>query len=1043
MAAGNRNGEKNLIRSEAEYNAALESFGGVDMTSPDGRCGEGRFPELVNMYRDWEREDGTALETIPGYRQLPKTAGDEGERIYGLFTHTFIENGERTAYVIFHKGEGLYLFRHDQRDLPEVLFSVASPAAKPSSGFSREGSFYLLDGQSLYRLATPAGPAEVLGDEPYTDELEELGEYPDTNVYIPTVIRNGEEYEDRNLLTDFYDQVEELGGLSEIVGDYGLKYRLAVYQGEEVLEVYGLEGGRQAVYVPSEAVYQGETLPVVKIAPGAFTGRSITEAVLSPSVKVIGGDEGENNGAFYGCDKLTTVVMAGVATIGADAFALCSSLETVVLPASLSSVASTAFYGTSSLKRVCFAGPIWNGSLYPFGSGVTVYPETVIGVKEVGDTLYLPCDTLAFPSVSLTHNAHLEALSGPEAYDGIALVGEEKTTGYRAKIHSPAALVGLRLKSVTESVPDRFAFYSFLNRGQVFTRREEALGSYRLPLPDTPRAVVSVTLDGKKLPFRPSDDGARFYYAIEYGEKEGKTAAVALRLTYPPEEAAGKILRVRCFGQGGHYDSRSLPDFRAAFPAYSGSAAEAVSGCRVAAVYDDRVFLSGNPALPGMVFYTVTPKSNKNASAYFGAHAFLVCGEGGAPVTSLLAHPNFLAVMKGEDEAGGGLFFCTPGAENLLVNRLYRVTDGSAAVGCAGASVNFRDDPVFLSRMGLCGIGGKDLKEERTVENRSFSVDRRLLSGRDLTRAKLAVWKGFLALLSEGEIFLADSRATYRKNNGLQYEWYYLADIGHYAGQTRVYRHMSHFPAALAGCRVGGLPLKILGREEPVAGEVTAGRAITPSGEDAGEVFYTDTIGEDGVVRCLVDSDGEMTGGVFQPAEVLVSLDGLLYFGTGDGCLFCFNTDKRGEAAVISGKIFPVKPGQIHNMWYTFNGRAYLSGFATPREDLGIPHLAKSTVRRSLVIKCRAMPRSRFVLGVRTEKEGWRQVEQVVASCASDETDFAAVSFLPETRQLHISKEHEKKWVEKQLSFSSREFRRPFGIYSVAYRYRMAGRPKI
>lgn len=1042
MAERGYSGEKNLIRSEAEYNVVEENEGGVDFTSPDGGS---RFPYLVNMYRDWECEDGAALETVPGYRSLPKALGEK-EPILGLYSHTFTVNGESVAYIAAHKESGLYLFRHEERDLAETLSPVAAPASAASCAISRNGAFYLLDGEKIFCFTSPE-EGEVLGDEPYTDEMEELGSFPETNAYIPTLLKDGKEYEDRNLLTDYFDIEETLGELDEIAGDYGLKYRLSVYQEKEVLEVYGLESGRTAVYVPSEAYYLGELRPVVKIAAGAFTGRKITEAVLSDSVKVIGGDAGENNGAFYGCTELTTAVLAGVETVGEDAFALCSSLETLVLPESLTSVASSAFYGTSALKRVCYGGMNWSGTLYNFGSGVEVYPNTAIGRCAVGKTLYLPCDTTAFPKIRRTHNASLDVLTVPEAYEGISVGGGEVSTGYAAKALRPAALVGLCLKSVTDTMPDRYAFYTLTDRELVFTREEEPLGIYRLSLPDTPQAVVFVKLDGENLSYSSRTGDARQHYAVEFGEKEGRTAAVALRLTLPLDEVKGKLLRVRLYGQGGYYDPRSLPDFRAANPSYTKSAAEALGGCRVAAVYDDRIFLSGNPALPGTVFYSVVPKSNKNAPAYFGAHAFLSCGEGSAPITALLSHPNFLAVMKEERGDGGGLFFCTPYQDGGFVDRLYRITDGAAAVGCAGAAANFRDDPVFLSRMGLCGISGQDLKEERAVENRSFSVDRRLLAHRDLSKARLTEWKGYLALLLEGEIFLADSRATYRRNGVTEYEWYYLSDIGHYDGQTRLYRHMSapcfHNGEPLTSFYADGEPLTLLGREEPVTGEVFSADATDGEGTSAGvTVYYTDLSDNGEIRRCLVDSDGEMTGGRFYPAVSLHSYDDVLYFGTSDGKLFCFNTDKRGEAVWVGEKCFPTARDAIPNKWYTFNGRAYLSGFVTPRSDLTIPHLAKSTVRRSLIVKCKAMPRSRFVLRVRTEKEGWKTVEEVTASSAFDEKDFSNESFVPESRQLHTSREHEKKWVEKQLSFSSNAFRRPFGIYAASYRFRIAGRPK-
>lgn len=1044
----NRINEKNLIRSQAEYNAAIDAFGGVDLTSPDGRCEAGHFPYLVNMYRDWENEDGTALETIPGYRELPKTMGREGEKIYGVFSHTFTVNGEEKAYLLIHKGKGLYLFCHGERDTSETLTSVITLAESPSCGYSRRGAFYLLDGEHFVCLSSP-NTAVYLGDEAYTDEMADAGQFPATTAYIPTVYKNGKEYEDRNLLSDYYDIEECPENLEEIGGQYGLKLRLFAEEEGESLEVYGLESGRQAVYVPDTALYNGKILPITRIAPGAFAGRNITLAVLSESVKVIGGgSEGTGEGAFYGCSALKRVLLGGVTTLEADAFALCSSLETLILPAALKTVASSAFYGTTSLRTVYYEGTSFPDNLAVFSSDVTVYSSVLLYRAEVGKNFYLSCNTAAYPKLYRTMGDGEGVFGTFEAYDGVYEEKTGRSDGFVAKAKAPAALVGYQLRSMVASESDRYVFITVTDsQGRVFSPEEEPLSLYELPIPDCARAVVSVMLDETVLPYSNLQTDSRLHYAVRTGERQGKNAVTALHLTLPSEEVRGKTIRVRLYGHSGVYGSYSLPDYRLFNPTYTKSSLEAIRACRKAALYDGRVFLSGNPSLPGTVFYSLTPKDNRLSGVYFGAHAFVQCGEGCAPVSSLLSHPAYLAVMKQESTAGGGLFFCTPQKADGLLDVRYTVVNGSAAVGCAGASLNFRDDPVFLSRIGLCGLGKGALSEEKTVENRSFSVDRRLLS-KDLSEASLTEWKGYLVLLCGGEIFLADSRTTYNKNGSLQYEWYWLCDIGRYRGQARVYHHLSAWPVVdgvkLSALFVGGQPLRIRKDETRVMGEVLRATAHDQNGTDSKiTVYYTDEVSPDGsLIRYLVDSDGEMQGGEFVPACTVYAFGDVLYFGTEDGHLFCFNTDKRGEAALVGGRLFPVEKGEIHNQWYTFNGRAYLSGFATPYEDHGLPHLAKSTVRRSLVVRSKAMPYSAFTVCVRTEKEGWKESDTLTASTAFDEKDFTNESFSPATRPLHLLREHEKKWVEKQLSFYSKAYRRPFGIYAIAYRYRMAGRPK-
>ena len=87
MKNKSRKNERNPLKEKREYSYVIDSFGGLDLLSPDGKSADSRFPYLVNMYRD--RRKGSGIETFPGYRALPKQLGDGAERVYGLYAHTF------------------------------------------------------------------------------------------------------------------------------------------------------------------------------------------------------------------------------------------------------------------------------------------------------------------------------------------------------------------------------------------------------------------------------------------------------------------------------------------------------------------------------------------------------------------------------------------------------------------------------------------------------------------------------------------------------------------------------------------------------------------------------------------------------------------------------------------------------------------------------------------------------------------------------------------------------------------------------------------
>ncbi len=1037
-----RQNDKNLSSSKAEYSYSADSFGGVDLTTPDGKCADSRFPFLVNMYRDKEKQNGAAIETFPGYRLLPKCFSEAEGRIYGLFSHSFLVDGEEVACLLVHRGPWLYLLLHEARDKEETLAPLIALAESPSQGFSANGCFYLLDGERIVRVSSPT-LAEEMGDEVYTDEMAEEGRLPETNVYIPTAFLNGEAYETRNLLTDYYDVVRTLDEETVFDSDHGLKLRLAVVDGERMLEVYGFEKGRREIFVPTSADYNGETLAIGRIAAGAFTGSAIRRVILSPSVRYIEGDEGFGNGAFYGCEALESAILYGVETVSADAFALCYSLKEVVFGKSVRSIAPTAFYGDSALHSVYFEGESAAALGYVFGEDVTVFTDCFLAFCEKGDVVRVVCDPELYPKTYTLYGGEYDAITSLEAYEGVWDEESELNVGYAFCAKRAVPVVSVYLRGVTSATASRYLFVTVTEGGNLPI--DGAVKSLTVPLPDLCRAISSVTLDGETLSENESETAA--YYSFNTVRVDGISYCASVRVTLPADGSMGRRIAVRCYGKSGAYASRSIADYTSATPRYEGTSLDVIRRCRFASVFSDRVFLGGNPDLPHLLFYSVAPRDSHAGEAYFGATAFVAFPQHKGKITSLLSHPDYLAVLKERASYAGSVDQLVKSDGEALGHPLFAVKGGCGAPASLGKTLFFRDDPVYLSREGLYGISSGDAYEQRRIEKRSYFVDGTLLSEKSLASASLVEWKGYLALLVDGRIYLADGDTSVTVNGERQYEWYLLDGIGHYKNEVTVYHHASAYPirdgVSFADLAVDGKPLSILEDERLCEGEVLSAEVL-PEGEPFGvTVFYTVMHDEEGRERYyLLDSRGEKTGGVFYPAVSLLSLGGVLYFGTSDGCLLAFNTDKRGMPLVKDGVEFPVEKDEIHPYWYSFNGRAYRAAFATSFADMGVPHIAKTTVRKSLAIKAKVMPHASFSLAVRTDRTPFHRIGRVVASGAFCDEDFAAKSFVTTERVITLLAEHERGWVEKQLLFEATVFRAPYGIDSFAYRYTLSGRPK-
>ena len=454
----------------------------------------------------------------------------------------------------------------------------------------------------------------------------------------------------------------------------------------------------------------------------------------------------------------------------------------------------------------------------------------------------------------------------------------------------------------------------------------------------------------------------------------------------------------------------------------------AIVGCTVNTAHDGRVFLSGNPSLPGYVFYSLEKPGGR---LFFSENDYFIDGVSSYPVTSLMSANGTLTVFKSEDDGSGSIFCHAASVDNG--KKLYPITYTHGGIANKNASYVISDDAVFLSENGLSAlekVAGSSYKELRC---RSSNVNRRLL-GEDLSAVNMTEWCGYLVLCAGERFYLADSNCKYKTSDSFEYEWYFLNGIGTYSGDERVYRYSPFADGEL-------LP------KESKADEIALGTVMSVGREDGGISYYV----EEGEIKYSVYPTDEFIGGIFSPACFALGIGKLLFFGTENGDLCVFNNDKRGVAPdyisqrddFVAKDYAALMGDKIHPYFYSFNGRRVGYSLKSAIDDCGIPHLAKSTVKHSLVLKCKNYAESSFNVEVMTDQGRCRDLGKYSMNRFSfDDINFGSFDFSTAPYSIISIPESEKNWVEKQLSFRSEGFRVPFGICSFTYRYKIKGKIK-
>lgn len=206
--------------------------------------------------------------------------------------------------------------------------------------------------------------------------------------------------------------------------------------------------------------------------------------------------------------------------------------------------------------------------------------------------------------------------------------------------------------------------------------------------------------------------------------------------------------------------------FKKTVPGYR----ENILKCNLLQVFDNRVFFSGNPDYPNVVWHC-----SLNDPSYVSDLDYYREGLDTAAVKGMVAGNNALWVFREPSDANTTVFYHTPTLDEEY-GKIYPSTHSSVTTGCIGKAINFNDDIVFFSERGMEGISG-DVTTEQVVAHRSSLVDRKLTAEAEYRNMVLEEWEGYLLVFVGQRVYLADSRAMFTNENHGEYEWFYW-DLG-------------------------------------------------------------------------------------------------------------------------------------------------------------------------------------------------------------------------------------------------------------------------
>ena len=194
--------------------------------------------------------------------------------------------------------------------------------------------------------------------------------------------------------------------------------------------------------------------------------------------------------------------------------------------------------------------------------------------------------------------------------------------------------------------------------------------------------------------------------------------------------------------------------------------ADEIKKCSLLAVFDNRVFFSGNEEYKNYLWH-----SSLNDATYISDLDYYQEGTDDSAIKALVAGNNALWVLKEPSQSNTTIFYHSPTIDSDY-GKIYPSSHSSITTGCRTTGINFNDTICFYSNNGLEAITS-DVTTEQAISHKSSLVDSRLLND-NLDNMILEEWEGYLLTIIDNKIYLADSRQYSQVNDHYEYEWYYF-----------------------------------------------------------------------------------------------------------------------------------------------------------------------------------------------------------------------------------------------------------------------------
>lgn len=178
------------------------------------------------------------------------------------------------------------------------------------------------------------------------------------------------------------------------------------------------------------------------------------------------------------------------------------------------------------------------------------------------------------------------------------------------------------------------------------------------------------------------------------------------------------------------------------------SAGSHLKGCKVATLYEHKIFLSGSTDEYGSyVWYCAYDNP-----AFWPDLNYLVVGSNDTNVMGLVGLGEYLGIVKEADDTNNTVYLAY--ATTLDDDTAYACKQSISGVGAISLKTfkSLNDEQLFLSKTGICGLTAE------TTKNRSYYINKKLLKETGLDKSVAVTWNGYYILSVNGHAYVMDSR---------------------------------------------------------------------------------------------------------------------------------------------------------------------------------------------------------------------------------------------------------------------------------------------